>query len=52
MEEEQIAKASERMKDERKLPADSKLEKAVEQAKASDFKRDSANQAEQQSDRR
>ena len=52
MEKEQIEIAAERMKDHRKLPADSELEKAVQRAKAADGTKEAARQAERQADRR
>jgi hypothetical protein len=52
MEKEQIEIAAKRMRDDRKLPADSELEKAVERAKPTDGNKEAARQAEQQSDRR
>ena len=48
MDNEPIKSAPDRMKDDKKLPADSEMEKAVERAKAAE----GARQAEQQSDRR
>jgi hypothetical protein len=52
METEQIKSAADRMKDDKKLPADSKLAKAVEQAKAADGTTEAARQAEEQADKR
>jgi hypothetical protein len=53
MDNEPIKGAPDRMTDDKKLPADSEMEKAVERAKAADgIKEESARQAEQQSDRR
>jgi hypothetical protein len=45
METEQIKSAAERMKDDKKLPAESELQKAVEQAKAADETEEAARQA-------
>ena len=52
MENEPIQSAADRMKDDKKLPGDSELEKAVERAKATHGDKEAARQAEQQSDRR
>jgi len=52
MDNEPIKIAADRMKDDKKLPADSEIEKAVERAKAADGTKEAARQAEQQSDRR
>ena len=52
METEQIKSAADRMKDDKKLPADSKLAKTVEQAKAADGTNEAARQAERQADKR
>jgi hypothetical protein len=45
METEQIKSAAERMKDDKKLPSDSELQKAVEQAKTADGTEEAARQA-------
>ena len=51
METEQIESAADRMKDDKKLRADSEMEKAVERAQAANgTKEEGARQAEQQSD--
>jgi hypothetical protein len=47
-----IKEAADRMKDDKKLPADSEMEKAVERAKAADGAKEASRQAEQQSDNR
>jgi len=52
MEMEQIKSAADRMKDDKKLPPDSKLAKTVEQAKAVAGTTEAARQAEQEADRR
>jgi len=52
LETEQIKTAADRMKDDKKLPPDSELGKAVEQAKATDENKEAARQAEKQSDKR
>jgi hypothetical protein len=46
-----VKEAADRMKDDRKLPPDSKMEKAVEQSKAAGEK-EAGRQAEQRRDRR
>jgi hypothetical protein len=52
MENEPIKSAAERMKDDKKLPPNSEMEKAIERAKATDGVKEAARQAEQQSDNR
>lgn len=52
MEVEQLKIAADRMKDDKKLPPDSKLAKAVERAKVVDGTKKAARQVEQQDDRR
>jgi hypothetical protein len=52
MENEPIKSAAERMKDDKKLPADSEMQKAVERAKVADVIKKAGGQAEQQSDNR
>jgi hypothetical protein len=52
METAQIEIAADRMKDDKKLPADSEMEKAIERAKVADGHKEASRQAELQSDRR
>ena len=52
METETIKDAAERMKDDKKLPPDSELSKAVEQAKATNETSEGGHQAEHQSNKR
>jgi hypothetical protein len=52
MENKPIKSAAKRMKDDKKLPADSEMQKAVERAKVSDRIKEVGRQAEQQSDNR
>ena len=52
MENEPIKSAAERMKDDKKLPDDSEMQKAVERAKVAEDVKEAGRQAEQQSDNR
>jgi hypothetical protein len=52
MEDEPIKSAAELMNDDKKLPADSEMKKAVERAKVADGIKEAGRQAEQQSDNR